>query len=171
MDRPNRSRFSNGPASGSTIWLTESDDLIHWRPKTALFSGRFHYWDELIGSGPPPIKTSEGWLHLYHGIATHFGSANIYQAGIVLLDLEDPSKVLGRSRCNILEPRESYELTGQVPNVVFPSGIIVEEYDREGFAALNSEVKIYYGGADTVVALATCSIRELLDASRESKID
>ena len=52
--------------------------------------GRPHYWDERIGSGPPPVKTRKGWLHIYHGVATHFGAANIYQAGVVLLDLRDP---------------------------------------------------------------------------------
>ena len=170
MDRPNTSRVSDGPTSGNTIWLSESEDLIRWQPKTPLITGRFHYWDELIGSGPPPVKTREGWLHIYHGVATHFGSANVYQAGVMLLDLDNPSKVLGRCRCNILEPRELYELTGQVPNVVFPGGMIVEEYNQEGFAESFSEVKIYYGAADTVVGLATCTIRELLDASKEATI-
>jgi len=61
-------------------------------------------------------------LHVYHGVATHFASASVYQAGVVLLDLDDPSRVLARSRNNVLEPRELYELVGQVPNVVFPSG-------------------------------------------------
>ena len=102
---------------------------LHWEPVATLIEGRFHYWDEFIGSGPPPVKTRQGWLHIYHGVAGHFGSSNIYQAGVMLLDLQDPSKVLSRSWCNILEPREMYELTGQVPNVVFPSGMIVKEFD------------------------------------------
>ena len=96
-----------------------------------LIEGRFHYWDEFIGSGPPPVKTRQGWLHIYHGVAGHFGSSNIYQAGVMLLDLNDPSKVLARSWCNILEPRELFELTGQVPNVVFPSGMIVKDFDAK----------------------------------------
>jgi beta-1,4-mannooligosaccharide/beta-1,4-mannosyl-N-acetylglucosamine phosphorylase len=170
LDRPNRSRLQGGPTSGSTIWLSESDDLIRWQPRCPVISGRFHYWDELIGSGPPPVKTRAGWLHIYHGVATHFGSANVYQAGVVLLDLSNPGNVLARCRCNILEPRESYELVGQVPNVVFPSGMIVEELDGNGFAAEDSPVKIYYGAADTVVGLATTTIRELLDAAREGEI-
>jgi beta-1,4-mannooligosaccharide/beta-1,4-mannosyl-N-acetylglucosamine phosphorylase len=170
MDRPNKSRLAGGPTSGSTIWLSESDDLIHWRPKAPLISGRFHYWDEFIGSGPPPVKTRAGWLHVYHGVATHFGSASVYQAGVLLLDLQDPAKVLARCRCNVLEPRELYELTGQVPNVVFPSGMIVETYDAEGFAEEDSPVNLYYGAADTVVGLATTTIRELLDAAREGEI-
>jgi beta-1,4-mannooligosaccharide/beta-1,4-mannosyl-N-acetylglucosamine phosphorylase len=165
MDRPNRSRLDSGPTTGSTIWLSESDDLIHWRPQAPVFSGRFHYWDEYVGSGPPPVKTRSGWLHVYHGVATHFGSSNIYQAGVVLLDLQDPSKLVSRCGLNILEPRELYELIGQVPNVVFPSGMIVEEFDDEGYALVDSVVKIYYGASDTVVGLAATTVQELLDAT------
>ena len=170
LDRPNKARLEGGPTTGSTVWLSESVDLIHWRPRAPVMSGRFHYWDEFIGSGPPPVKTRRGWLHVYHGVAGHFGSSNIYQAGVVLLDLHDPAKIVGRCRCNILEPREPYELAGQVPNVVFPSGMIVEEVDSEGFAALESEVKVYYGAADTVIGLATTTIRELTDAAMEGEI-
>ncbi len=170
MDRPNKSRHTGGPTSGSTIWLSESDDLLTWRPVAPLIGGRFHFWDEFIGSGPPPVKTREGWLHLYHGVAGHFGSASIYQAGVMLLDLKDPSKVLGRCRRNILEPREPYELTGQVPNVVFPSGMVVDRRDGEGFAAPDSPVKVYYGAADTAVGLAETTIAELLAACAEGPI-
>ncbi|MBK8698416.1 MAG: hypothetical protein IPN29_02255 [Saprospiraceae bacterium] len=170
MDRPNKARHSGGPTSGSTIWLSGSDNLIDWHPIAPLIQGRFHYWDEFVGSGPPPVKTREGWLHVYHGVAGHFGSSNIYQGGVILLDLDDPSKVLGRSRCNILEPREAWELSGQVPNVTFPSGMIVESFDEEGFATTDSEVKIYYGAADTSVGLLITTIQELLDAAMEGEI-
>lgn len=170
LERPNRARLEGGPTTGSAIWLAESDDLLRWKRTGPVLEGRFHFWDEFIGSGPPPVKTRRGWLHVYHGVATHFGSANIYQAGVALLDLGDPSKALGRSRGNILEPREPYELAGQVPNVVFPSGMVVEEYDGEGFALPSSPVKVYYGAADTVVGLAVTTIGELLDAASEPPI-
>lgn len=170
MDRPNKSRHESGPTSGSTIWLSESENLIDWTPVAPLINGRFHYWDEFIGSGPPPVKTRKGWLHVYHGVAGHFGSSNIYQAGVLLLDLNQPSKVLGRCRCNILEPREIWELTGQVPNVTFPSGMIVEEFDNEGFALDQSEVKIYYGAADSAVGLAISTIGELIKCTLEELI-
>ncbi len=163
MDRPNRSRHDNGTTSGSTIWLSKSNNLLDWEPVAPLIDGRFHYWDEFIGSGPPPVKTRKGWLHIYHGVAGHFGSSNIYQAGVMLLDLHDPSKVLSRSWCNILEPRELYELAGQVPNVVFPSGMIVMDYDSEGFALEESEVYVYYGAADTCVGLAVTTIAKLIE--------
>ena len=164
LERPNRTSLANGVASGSEIVLGESDDLIVWREAGPVMTGRWHYWDELIGSGPPPVKTRDGWLHIYHGVATHFAATNIYQAGVVLLDLADPRRVLARSRDNILEPREMYEMVGQVPNVVFPSGMIVEEFDAEGFAEPQSTVRVYYGVADTAVALATTPIADLLDA-------
>ncbi len=170
LERPNRARLEGGPTTGSEIWLAESDDLIHWKGRGPVLEGRFHYWDEYIGSGPPPVKTRRGWLHVYHGVATHFGSANIYQAGVVLLDLHDPARVVGRCRGNILEPREPYELAGQVPNVVFPSGLVVEEFDRDGYALPSSPVKVYYGAADTAVGLAVTTIGELLEATAEGPI-
>ena len=166
FERPNKVQLDNGPASGNTIYLSESENLFNWRLVKPVMAGRFHYWDENIGSGPPPVKTQEGWLHIYHGIATHFASSNIYQAGAALDDLNDPSVVLFRSKNNILEPRELFELVGQVPNVVFPSGMIVEEYDSEGFALPSSKVFIYYGSADTVVGLALSTVGELIEAAR-----
>lgn len=167
LERPNKAKLEGGPTTGSEIWLAGSDDLLRWRRLGPVMGGRFHYWDEFIGSGPPPVKTRRGWLHIYHGVATHFGSANIYQAGAALLDLADPSKVLGRSRGNILEPREPYELCGQVPNVVFPSGLVVEEFDAEGFALPASAVRVYYGAADTSVGVAVSTVAELLEAASD----
>jgi predicted GH43/DUF377 family glycosyl hydrolase len=163
LERPNRVQLADGVTTGTEIVLGESEDLVNWRPLGPVMAGRPHYWDELIGSGPPPVKTRSGWLHIYHGVAAHFASVNIYQAGVVLLDLADPRRVLARSRNNILEPREPYELTGQVPNVVFPTGMIVVEYDEEGFALGDSLVRVFYGAADTVVALATTTVKDLLD--------
>ncbi len=165
LDRPNDLQLDGGPTSGTVICLSESDDLLHWQRTAHIMQGRFHYWDELIGPGAVPIKTRHGWLCLYHGVATHFGSANIYQAGVFLLDLHDPSKLLGRSRFNILEPRELYELAGQVPNVVFPSGAVVQSVDADGFATDDSEVYVYYGAADTCVGLAVTTVRMLVEAT------
>ena len=170
LERPNKARLEGGPATGKEIWLAGSDDLVSWKRLGPVMGGRFHYWDEYIGSGPPPVKTRRGWLHIYHGVATHFGSANIYQAGVVLLDLDDPAKVIGRSRGNILEPRQPFELSGQVPNVVFPSGLVVEEFDADGYALPSSPVKIYYGAADTAVGLAETTVGELLEATAEPPI-
>jgi beta-1,4-mannooligosaccharide/beta-1,4-mannosyl-N-acetylglucosamine phosphorylase len=167
LRRPNRPQPGRGVSSGAVIELAESTDLLRWRAAGDVMAGRAHYWDELIGSGPPPIKTAAGWLHIYHGIATHFHGANIYQAGVALLDRDDPTRVLARSRNNILEPREMYELVGQVPNVVFPSGVIVEGGDEHGMAAPDSRVLLYYGAADTCIGLAESTVGELLAACRD----
>ena len=163
LERPNRLRFENGVTSGDEIVLAESDDLIEWRSVATVMRGRPHYWDELIGPGPPPVRTSEGWLLVYHGVATH-GRGAVYQAGVVLLDLDDPSKVVARCSGNILEPREPCEIVGQVPNVVFPCGMVVDALDAEGSADRSSAVRLYYGAADTCVCMATGTIGGLLDA-------
>ncbi|MCB1151184.1 glycoside hydrolase family 130 protein [bacterium] len=166
LQRPNRSARDGAPRTGMTIVLAESDDGETWREAGPVLDGRPMLWDEWIGSGPPPVKTREGWLHVYHGVATHFASANIYQAGVALLDLADPTRVLARGAFNILEPRLAWELTGQVPNVVFPSGMIVEQVDAEGYALPESRVRVYYGAADTVVGLANATVAELLADAR-----
>lgn len=167
LERPNQRSFSSGTTSGDTICIAESDDLLTWQNLKPVASGRWHYWDEYIGAGPPPVKTREGWLLIYHGVALHLSSIHIYQAGVMLLDLDDPARVIARGKYNTLEPRENYELIGQVPNVVFPSGAIVEETDDQGYAKMDSHVKIYYGAADTSVCLASCTIKALIEAAKE----
>ncbi|MCK5127049.1 MAG: glycoside hydrolase family 130 protein [candidate division Zixibacteria bacterium] len=164
LERPNSVKNKGNAGGGDEIWLSASEDLIKWNRVGPILTGRAHYWDEFIGSGPPPVKTTQGWLHIYHGIASHFSAASIYQAGVVLLDLADPSIVIARGKYNILEPREPYELIGQVPNVVFPTGLIVDDFDNDGFAKNNSEVKVYYGASDSSTCLATTTIKDLLDA-------
>ena len=99
---------------------------------------------------------------VYHGIAMHYQP--IYQAGVVLLDLDEPWKVISRGRYNVLEPREMWEMVGQVPNVVFPTGLIVDSVDDSGFTNPSSEIKLYYGAADTHIGLATSTVQELIDA-------
>jgi len=165
LERPNLVTDDGGVATGDAVRLAWSDDLVTWElDETVLFEGRWRYWDELIGPGPPPLRTSAGWLCLYHGVATHFASANIYQAGAVLLDASDPRRVIGRTWDNLLEPREPYELTGQVPNVVFPSGAVVRGLEPGAAAADGDEVLVYYGAADTCVGLAMGQVGELVEA-------
>jgi len=167
LDRPNRPDVPDQPGSGDEIRLSESDDLATWRPVGPVMRGRPHYFDELIGAGPPPVKTRDGWLLVYHGIATHFAAANVYQAGVALLDLADPTRVIARGTDNVLEPRETWELTGQVPNVVFPTGLIVADTDRSGFAVPDARVLLYYGAADTSVGLAVSNVEDLLRSAHE----
>jgi predicted GH43/DUF377 family glycosyl hydrolase len=110
-----------------------------------------------IGPGAPPIRTEAGWLNIFHGVRTQCVQHYVYQLGVSLLDLEDPSKVVAQAKAAILEPEEMYELVGQTPSVVFTSGAVVED---------NGEVKVYYGGADTVQCVAVTTIEQLLHACR-----
>lgn len=107
-------------------------------------------WDSVkVGISVPPIKTKKGWLLLYHGVSHR----SRYRVGAVLLDLKDPTKVLSRSTDPIFEPREAYELEGQVNNVVFPCGAVLR----------GDTIYMYYGGADSVVDVAEISLNKLLD--------
>lgn len=164
LDRPNRPQGPGDPASGETIRALRSPDLLHWQEVGPVMHGRWHYWDERIGAGPPPLRVEEGWLLLYHGVATHFGASGIYQAGVALLDGTDPTRVLARCQGNILEPREPWELVGQVPNVVFPSGWTVDRQDEQGVAPPGARVTVYYGAADTCVGLASATVADLVAA-------
>lgn len=163
LTRPNQKSSPGDPASGGEIWLEASSDLLAWNPVACVARGRFHYWDELIGAGPAPVETEAGWLCVYHGVATHFAAANIYQAGVLLLDRQEPWRVRGRSAMNILEPRQAWELTGQVPNVTFPSGLCVDT-DPAGLADLEAPFRLYYGAADTCVGLLEGRLRDLVEA-------
>ena len=158
LERPNRETPAGGPPTGSAVTLLASDDLERWEPAGEVMRGRPRYWDELVGAGPPPVATDRGWLLVYHGVATHFGAANVYQAGCVLLDRDEPTRVLARGGSNILEPRAPWELAGQVPNVVFPTGLAVR---TDGTA------RLFYGAADTCVGMLETTLDALVAACDE----
>lgn len=164
FERPNDHTGADGVKTGSRIICSKSNDMLHWQRIAEVFCGRAHYWDELIGSGPPPLLCKAGWLHIYHGVATHFGSSNIYQAGISLQDAEEPWITLARGRYNVLEPRESYELIGQVPNVIFPSAAI--PLSDSPIIDGDTPIYVYYGAADTAVALAISTPDRLIAHAR-----
>ena len=165
LERPNTVRPDGGALSGDVVELRASTNLTDWTTVGPVMRGRPHYWDELIGAGPPPLKTEFGWLLIYHGVASHLGTG-IYQAGAALLDLDDPTQVLARTRDNILEPRTQWELAGQVPNVVFPSGTIQEPPRDDGTYSPDCVVSVIYGAADTCVGVASATVAELVEACR-----
>ncbi|MFA6980064.1 MAG: glycoside hydrolase family 130 protein [Ignavibacteriaceae bacterium] len=135
------------------IWISRSPDLIHWGGYKVLLSPEEGTWEsDKIGSSSNPIKTSEGWLMLYHGVRS-FGMGAIYKLGVVLLDLEKPWIVKGKSKEPILSPEKDYERIGDVNNVIFSNGWIIEE---------NGDIKIYYSGADTNICLAETNVDYLL---------
>ena len=149
LDRP----IAGGVGS---IWISYSPDLINWGRSEPVMRPRPRLWDSYrIGASVPPIRTDRGWLEIYHGVKMNpFGP--VYRAGAVMLDLENPAKVLARCVAPILSPREDYERIGDVGNVVFASGAIVEG---------DGEVKLYYGAADTSICVATAQIDELVECS------
>jgi beta-1,4-mannooligosaccharide/beta-1,4-mannosyl-N-acetylglucosamine phosphorylase len=156
LDRPN-----TGCDTGD-IWVSYSPDLIFWGKSECVFrnyEGVRWAWTK-IGPGAAPIKTSEGWLTIFHGVRTQCRAHFVYQLGVCLLDLKDPSKVRAMADEAILIPEEQYELVGQTPSVVFTCGAVVED---------NGEVKLYYGGADTVQCVATTSLERLIEACYAGK--
>jgi len=133
------------------IWIAESPDLRHWGNHRYLLGLRDGLWDNgRIGGGAVPIKTEKGWLELYHGASKD----DRYCMGAVLLDLENPAKVLARTNLPIIEPEADYEVNGFFGNVVFSCGAVVVE----------DVVKLYYGVADTSMACAELSLREILES-------
>ena len=139
---------------GAHIWISFSPDLKHWGDHEILLRARQGgWWDaNKIGLSPPPLKTDEGWLICYHGVRTTAAGC-LYRLGLALLDLEDPRKVIRRSSEWVFAPRESYERTGDVSDVVFPCG----------WTLVDGEIRMYYGCADTSIGLATANLSDLLD--------
>ena len=146
---------------GEHMWLSFSPDLRHWGDHALLLEARDGAWWDAgkIGLGPPPLETAEGWLVLYHGVHRTAAGA-IYRAGLALLDLDDPRIVLHRGEDWVFGPRAHYELTGDVHQVVFPNGWTLDP--------LTDELLLYYGAADTVVAVARASLAEVLEHVRNS---
>lgn len=148
LDRP------HSDISPWSIWISYSPDLKFWGESKVIMRPVMYHWDEMkIGPGAPPIKTSRGWLSIYHGVfPTMDGS--VYRLGVALHDLIDPSIVIGVCDKWILQPEEIYEIAGYVHNVVFTCGAIPEP---------DGTVKIYWGGADKVMCVGEAVIEELVD--------
>ena len=146
-------RPSSVDLGGNYIWLAESPDGLHWGNHKCLIKTRKGAWDSArIGAGAAPIKTGQGWLEIYHGA----NEKHQYCLGAVLLDLNDPSKVLARSEQPIMRPSTEYELCGFFGHVVFTNGHVV--------APDGDSLTIYYGAADEFVCGATFSITEILES-------
>ena len=144
---------------GAHIWISYSPDLRHWGDHEFLLEARDGAWWDAgkIGMGPPPLETPEGWLLCYHGV--HMTSSGpIYRVGLALLDLDDPRIVLHRTDEWVLAPTAPYERSGDVNKVVFPSGWVLDE--------ATGVISMYYGAGDSVIAMATAKLDEVLDTLR-----
>jgi len=148
-----------GPGFAGTtkanIWISYSPDLKHWGDHCVLLEARRGAWWDAnkIGLSPQPIETSEGWLIIYHGVR-NTAAGCLYRLGLALLDLEQPGRVIRRGDEWIFGPHQPYERVGDVSDVVFPCGVI---HNRE-----TGEIRMYYGAADTCLALAIGNLNDLL---------
>jgi predicted GH43/DUF377 family glycosyl hydrolase len=134
---------------GHFIWVSRSPDLLHWGDHRCLAMTRPGHWDSArIGAGAAPIETPRGWLAIYHGA----DDQHRYCLGVLLLDREDPTRVLARSQSPLMEPVAEYEQKGFFGNVVFTNGHVLED----------GVIRLYYGASDTVICGATVSLDEVL---------
>ncbi|MBR1911990.1 MAG: glycoside hydrolase family 130 protein [Treponema sp.] len=143
------------------VFLSRSPDLTFWgKHRLVMSKGGSGWWQAVkIGCGPAPLETDEGWLVFYHGV-TGTCSGFVYSIGAALLDRDCPSKVLYRSGRYLLTPEESYETSGFVPNVTFPVAALADQK--------TGRIALYYGAADTVVALAFCQLDEVIAYIKEN---
>jgi predicted GH43/DUF377 family glycosyl hydrolase len=140
---------------GDVIWMDKLRDLDF--PEKKFLSGgiiaqaRKDKWDNVkVGISAPPIESEHGWILLYHAVSN---PGFIYKIGAMLLDFEDPKNILARTNEPVFEPEKPYELNGNVPNVVFPCGAVV----------IDGTIYLYYGGADSVIGVATMPLKTLTE--------
>lgn len=143
-----RPKFADAPVKMPSIWISYNDDVMTYRKPSLLMTGQ-EWWEvQRMGAGTPPIKTEHGWFMLYHGVDAN----GIYRVGAVLLDINNPSKILARTKDFLMEPDQDYENQGIYEGCVFPTGTVV----KDGI------LYVYYGCSDQYVGLATCNFGELL---------
>ncbi|MCR5208286.1 MAG: glycoside hydrolase family 130 protein [Eubacterium sp.] len=136
------------------IFIQQSKDLEYWGKYRFVMKPEQNWEKTKIGAGPTPIETDEGWLLFYHGVLTSCNGFT-YSMGAAILDRDEPWKVLHRADSFLLAPHELYETVGDVPNVVFPCAALAD--------ADSGRIAIYYGAADTTVALAFTTVDEVCD--------
>ena len=137
------------------MWLTQSPDLIFWgKSRPLVYKGDVFFDGYKYGAGAVPIKTEKGWLEIYHTVSKTCNGF-IYRLKAMLLDLNEPSEILGYTRDFLLYPEHDYEMRGRVMNVVFTCNALL---DNDG------TVRVYYGAADTVIGLATANLKDIVNA-------
>ena len=151
----------NGHTPFGDVFYSESPDLTYWGKHKHVMKPIGGWQATKVGGGPTPIETDEGWLMIYHGVLTSCNGF-VYSAGAAILDLNEPWKVLYRTKPYIIAPREMYECVGDVPNVVFPCTNLCD--------AQTGRIAIYYGAADTVIGLAYTTADELVKFVKENSI-
>ena len=147
LDRPSGRREGD-------IWIARSPDLIHWGQFRPLLRAGFHWNSKKVGP-TVPIRTEQGWLVITHGVQDSCAGSR-YSLGAMLLDLENPEKIVGQMKSWILTPDRDYEFNGNVPNVVFACSALAD--------VARDELRVYYGAADTYMCLATGSLSQIINA-------
>ena len=150
-----------GHTAFGDIFYSESPDLEFWGRHRFVMRPTRGWQSMKVGAGPVPIGTTAGWLLIYHGVLLSC-NGYVYSAGAALLDIDKPWIVTARTRPYILNPREIYECVGDVPNVAFPCAALAD--------AATGRIAVYYGAADTVVALAFCQVDELIEFTKANSI-
>lgn len=143
------------------IFISRSKDLTYWGRHRFVMSPVKNWEMTKVGAGPTPIETDEGWLMFYHGVLTSCNGFT-YSIGAALLDINEPWKVLHRADCFLLAPHEIYECVGDVPNVVFPCAALTD--------AETGRIAVYYGAADTSVALAFTTVDETINFIKQNDL-
>jgi len=150
------------PWEGSSIWVTFSDDLVYWGGSEVILTPRGGHWDaNRVGVATPPMEIDAGWLFIYYGVK-ETSAGPLFRLGAAILDRDDPTRVVGRTNVPMLAPRTSYERIGDVGNLVFSCGAIIED---------DGEVKLYYGAANSCICLGATQVGDIVDACRESRKD
>ena len=150
LDRPGGGEGSNGE-----IWISSSPDMIHWGHFRPVQSPNYKFWNMNKMGPTPPIKTDRGWLEFVHGVFSPAGGT-CYYVGAILLDLEQPWKVIGRTQSYLMAPELPWETSGNCDNVVFACGVL-PDYDKD-------ELRLYYGATDCHIGLAIGSLSQTVDA-------
>lgn len=144
-----RPKFKDGRVKMPSIWISFTDDITDYKEPELFMTGKAWWEVQRMGAGTPPIKTEYGWFFLYHGV----DKDGVYRVGAVLCDLNDPRKIIARTKEPIMAPEKDYETCGIYEGCVFPTGTVVKD----------GTLYVYYGCADQYVSLATCDFKKLLD--------
>ncbi|MEM8738871.1 MAG: glycoside hydrolase family 130 protein [Planctomycetota bacterium] len=153
LDRP-----GGGVGSNGEIWMSSSPDLLHWGDYRPVLQPNYKFWNMNKMGPTPPIKTDQGWLEIVHGVFKPAGGA-VYYVGAILLDLDEPWKVIGKTQSYLMKPELEWEKHGNCDNVIFPCGVL-PDYEKD-------ELRLYYGAADMNVGLAIGSIQQTVRACIE----
>jgi predicted GH43/DUF377 family glycosyl hydrolase len=153
LDRP-----GGGKGALGTIWTSSSPDLLHWGDFKPLLSP-YCAWNWTKIGPTPPIKTDKGWLVIIHGVNTPCDGSHYY-IGAMLLKLDDPTIIIGKTYSYLLAPKMDYETNGQTDNVVFPCGAIAE-HEKDN-------LRLYYGATDSTICLAEGSLSMIIEACEKN---